>query len=179
MCDAVWLIPIRVYGWIMNAIRRREQVNHMALRRPHSFQENVFCSIESNVSLSIRVSVAAVVFDIGSAAVFVWLRLHTATQCTTCDHSCWNVTNEKCNNPCGFGTNRTYDHNLITGPHCIKVRIIISENINTFRYLNKSESLTTSMFGWLINAHLTRKLRGAILFILLLKECTNYRYMLV
>ena len=51
----------------------------------------------------------------GCGNFFAWFTGRTASQCTPCDHSCWNVTNQKCNKPCGFRTNRTCDRTLI-GP---------------------------------------------------------------
>ena len=48
----------------------------------------------------------------GLRQLFAWFAGRTAPQCTPCDHSCWNVTNQKCNKPCGFRTNRTCDHTL-------------------------------------------------------------------
>ena len=66
-------------------------------------------------------------------------RMHrTAPQCTPCDHSCWNVTNQKCNKTCGFWTNRTCDRTLtdtfmghlaLVTPKCVsKLTIIGSHN---------------------------------------------------
>ena len=48
----------------------------------------------------------------GCGNFFAWFAGRTAPQCTPCDHSCWNVTNQKCNKPCGFRTNRTCDRTL-------------------------------------------------------------------
>ena len=49
----------------------------------------------------------------GCGNFFAWFAGRTAPQCTPCDHSCWNVTNQKCNKPCGFRTNRTCDRTLM------------------------------------------------------------------
>ena len=48
----------------------------------------------------------------GCGNFFAWFAGRTAPQCSPCDHSCWNVTNQKCNKPCGFQTNRTCDRTL-------------------------------------------------------------------
>ena len=48
----------------------------------------------------------------GCGNFFAWFAGRTTPQCTPCDHSCWNVTNQKCNKPCGFRTNRTCDRTL-------------------------------------------------------------------
>ena len=49
----------------------------------------------------------------GCGNFFAWFAGRTAPQCTPCDHSCWNATNQKCNKPCGCRTNRTCDRTLI------------------------------------------------------------------